>query len=530
MNQYFNFKEPNYKFVFAERIKRLNKIKSGEIDINLLKAYYKNNIADFICDWGCTADYSSANQDRPAIIPFLLFDKQRECVNWIFDNWQNNRNGLIEKTRQMGMSWLAIAFACSFCLFNEDVKIGFGSRKEEYVDKRGDSKSLFEKARIFMSLLPTEFLDVWDERNFSKHMQIKFVNGSSIIGESGDNIGRGDTTSLYFIDEAAFLERPQKAEASLSQGTRCRIDMSTPNGINSFYEKKLSGRVPVFTLHWRDDPRKDDAWYEEQKAKLDPMILAQEVDISYTESVAGIVIPSIWIQSAIDAHLKLNIVATGAKINALDVADEGGDLNAFCSRHGILITQLEEWTGKGSDIGYTAQQAIALCDNIKSDNFYYDADGLGAGIKGYVRIANETRGRNVITANQFRGSASVIGENTKEFGDRTNKDFFANFKAQAWWNLRKRFENTYNAVNKNITVDESMLVSIPSNIKHFQKLVSELSQPTYSINGIGKIIIDKKPEGTKSPNLADAFMMCYAPATRKMVISTEMVNNVANWK
>ena len=29
-----------------------------------------------------------------------------------------------------------------------------------------------------------------------------------------------------------------------------------------------------------------------------------------------------------------------------------------------------------------------------------------------------------------------------------HKDFFVNMKAQAWWHLRKLFENTYNAITK----------------------------------------------------------------------------------
>ncbi|EBZ0800660.1 TerL protein, partial [Salmonella enterica subsp. enterica serovar Abony] len=42
-------------------------------------------------------------------------------------------------------------------------------------------------------------------------------------------------------------------------------------------------------------------------------------------------------------------------------------------------------------------------------------------------------------------------------------------------------------------------------------LIIELSQPTYSINGVGKIVVDKQPDGTRSPNLADSAMISYAP-------------------
>lgn len=81
---------------------------------------------------------------------------------------------------------------------------------------------------------------------------------SAMTGEAGDGIGRGDRTSFYIVDESAFLERPYLADASLSATTNCRQDISTPNGMaNSFAERRHSGKIDVFTFHWRDDPRKD---------------------------------------------------------------------------------------------------------------------------------------------------------------------------------------------------------------------------------------------------------------------------------
>jgi len=39
----------------------------------------------------------------------------------------------------------------------------------------------------------------------------------------------------------------------------------------------------------------------------------------------------------------------------------------------------------------------------------------------------------------------------------------------------------------------------------------ELSQATYSQSGQLKLLIDKKPDNAKSPNYADAIVMCYWP-------------------
>jgi phage terminase large subunit len=59
------------------------------------------------------------------------------------------------------------------------------------------------------------------------------------------------------VDEAAHLERPELIEASLSQTTNCRIDMSSVRGMaNPFAAKRWAGKVEVFIFDWREDPRR----------------------------------------------------------------------------------------------------------------------------------------------------------------------------------------------------------------------------------------------------------------------------------
>ncbi len=96
---------------------------------------------------------------------------------------------------------------------------------------------------------------------------------------------------------------------------------------------------------------------------------------------------------------------------------------------------------------------------------------------------------------------------------RKNIDFFANMKAQAWWALRIRFQLTYRAVVEGMTVDPDSIISLSSGLPELAKLLGELSQPTYTLNTAGKVLVDKAPEGTKSPNLADSVMIAFAPAS-----------------
>lgn len=526
---WFDFKNPDYRRVFQERVDKLKRIREEPTMVGHLIQYYRDHPAQLIMDWGCTHDPRNIEKGRPAVIPFILFDRQIEWIDWIIERWHAAEPGLTEKSRDMGVSWLAVGLGCALSITRHDMVIGYGSRKEEYVDKLDSPKALFYKARQFMRLLPPEFRAGYRGEKDSPYMRIKFPNtGSVMTGEAGDNIGRGDRTALYLVDEAAHLERPQLIDASLSATTNCRQDLSSVAGMsNPFAEKRHAGKIKVFTFHWRDDPRKDQAWYDKQVMELSATVVAQEIDISYTASVEGILIPQAWVQAAIDAHTKLGITPTGQRWGALDVADEGKDLCAYAGGQGILLDYIEEWSGKGSDPAYTVQKAHELTDQGRYEGYDYDADGMGASVRGDARLLNEKRaieGKREIEVVPFRGSGEVIdpeaeiptvsNEPDPSRVQRLNKDYFANRKAQAWFALRMRFLLTYKAVTEGeIPADLDRLISLNPYMPNLQKLCLELSQPTAMQNGAGKMLINKAPEGSKSPNLADSVMMRFAPKT-----------------
>lgn len=515
----FDWKNPDYPAIFQRRLDALGRVRANPSCLPALQTYYRDNPARFICDWGITLNAKNVERGLPSFVPFILYPRQIEWVNWVVSQWRDHKPGITEKTRQMGFSWLSMALACTLCLFHPGMVIGVGSRKQEYIDVLGDPKSLIQKCREFMSALPVEFRGGWNVKEHAPHMRMMFPESGSILtGEAGENIGRGNTTSLYFVDEAAFLERPLLVDAALSQTTNCRIDISTPNGMaNPFAQKRHSGKIDVFSFHWRDDPTKDDKWYQDQVEFLAPVVVAQEIDINYSASVEGILIPAIWVQAAIDAHVKLQFKPSGARSAALDVADQGIDTNAFCGAQGVVITDVVEWSGAESDIYRTTLKAFELCDLKDYPTLRYDADGLGAGVRGDARIINQARqaSRNrEVNVEAFRGSAGVFEPEREDVKGRKNEDFFANCKAQSWWALRSRFQRTYRAIQEGVVAAHDDLISLPSGLPSLSKLMVELSQPTYSVNNAGKIVIDKQPDGAKSPNLADAVMIRFAVVRR----------------
>lgn len=517
LNFDFDFKEPDYSKVFAHRSERLEKIRENPEYLIALRKFYKDNPAQFIIDWGCTFDPRNIEKDLPATIPFLLFEKQEQWINWVVDHWKRQKPGLTEKSRDMGMSWLSVALACTMCIFYDGFVFGFGSRKEEYVDKSGSPKSLFWKARRFVSLLPKEFRSGFDEKSTSTHLKLTFPHtGSVMTGEAGDNIGRGDRASIYFTDEKAFIPRSEVVDAALSQTTNCQIDISSVNGMaNTFAQKRHSGKVDVFTFHWRDDPRKDEEWYQKQCDELDPVIVAQEIDIDYQASAEGVVIPSKWVQSAIDAHQKLGIKVSGKKSGALDVADKGKDLNCFSWKEGILLRGMKSWHGGSDteDIYESTSMTFNLCDENGLDNFKYDSDGLGAGVRGDARVLNDKREEQAIKKIEviaYSGAGELTNPDDEWMEGRTNRSYFANPKAQNWFMLRERFRLTHNAIHNGKAFDPDEIISLDSEMQELDKLIMELSQPTFSTNSAGKIVINKQPDGNPSPNHADSVNILYS--------------------
>jgi hypothetical protein len=550
----FDWSNPDYGPIWRKRLERLAKIRSDPRYLAASRIYYRDHIADFVQDFGVTVDPRNAKPGngpkRPVLMPFVLFPKQREFIDWVVARWlaseDGDGDGTLVKSRDCGASWLAMATSVSLCLFFQNVSIGFGSAIKDKVDNAGDPDSLFYKGRMFIRYLPREFKGLWDERKCSADMRLLFPDSeSSITGECGDKIGRGGRKTIYFVDEFAFVERPKLVDANLSANTNCRIEMSSVHGTaNVFAERARGGLIPRFDFDYHDDPRKCNItgrdvtaifngeavtvpprglwpWFQQKKNKTDPVVWAQEYERDFLASVEGIIIPQEWVEAAVDAHVRLGLKITGMRRGAFDIADEGKDKCCYASAQGILVDFIESWRGKGGDIYKSVERAFRLADDHKDDGFDYDSDGMGAGVRGDSRKVNEEREeynkthksapRRILQIGAFRGSGKVMDPELSvpgTEGDRKNEDFFENYKAQSWWALRVRFLATFRAVT-GVTkdYDPSELISLSSAMPELVRLKSELSQPVWTWSKSGKMMIDKAPDDVASPNHADSVMM-----------------------
>jgi phage terminase large subunit len=538
---------PDYKRVFAWRIKTLIALRGNPDMLASAKAYYKTHKAEFIMHW---MDTYNPRKTGSKWMPFVFFERQLEFVQFIEELRVDQENGLVEKCRDIGATWLASAYSVSCYLLDDDEAIGWGSRKQELVDKLGDPDSIFEKMRLLLKRMP----DIWTPEGFKARDHATFMkllnpeNGSSVTGESGDNIGRGGRKSIYWKDESAHYERPEKIEAALGDNTNVQIDISSVNGLgNVFHRRRESGidwqpgkviepgQTRVFVFDWRHHPEKTQEWYDQRKAKAEregmQHIFAQEVDRNYSAAVQNTIISYEWIQAAVDAHLKIPYLLRPPSdipnvwVAGLDVADGGIDRNALALTQWIIVRSCEEWGAR--DQGISARHAMTICRPYKGIKIQYDNIGVGAGVKTeynnivdqLIKEANERNETFDFTSIPrligWNAGASVVNPYDRIIPDDDesllNKDMFYNFKAQAWWNVRTRFYKTWRAITDGAIYDADELISLDSTNPLLLQLMKELAQPTRGEATGLRTIVNKKPEGTKSPNLADAVIQAMFP-------------------
>lgn len=575
---------PDYRGVYAWRMKKLAEWRNddrlapdGKTSLSLwaAKQYYakRENRAEFIMHWMDTYDPRPIRNDgsintREDLkwIPFVFFERQSQFIEFLNGCVADQESGICEKCRDAGLTWLAVGYSIASWLFENDVAIGWGSRKEDLVDQPGIPDSIFEKLRLVIKRLPPEFRPAgWNERKHSTYMKLTNPeNGSTIAGESGDNIGRGGRKWMYFVDEAAHIERPDKIEASLGDNTNVRIDISSVNGLGNVFHRRAKtaqdwssgvdmepGRVRKFIVDWRDDPRKTQEWYDRRKKRYTDEglehVFAQEVERNYAASLSDTIIPREWIDACVDADKKLTRLgdwSEGQHVAALDVADGGIDRNSLAVRKSVVLLTSKEWGAR--DVGVTTRNTMLDLREFPGIKCFYDCIGVGSGVKSEYNRVVETdlkpwigkpeyndRARRFPEMVPWNAGAGVLNPYFRVIdGDDSSmliRDFFGNLKAQAWWSLRTRFWKTFQCIrDETISYPIDQLISISSLIPLLHQLCDELAQPTRAATtGTLKMIVDKKPDNTKSPNLADAVVMAYFPLPTDFAIAVQATYGTA---
>jgi hypothetical protein len=240
-----------------------------------LRTMCADDLLFYVNAFGWTYDPRS----KVKVAPFVTYPFQDEAMLELVRCVEDGRDAAMPKSRDMGASWMGLTVIEWLWHFRPNLSFLLVSRNENYVDKRGDPKSLFWKIDFLhkhqpMWLLPrNRWLGDKDPGRKSLHLH-NADNSSVIDGEAttGD-AGRGDRRTAMFIDEHAAFELDDgfRVLRATRDTTNCRIFNSTPQGAsNGFYEVVHKTAAKVLRLHWSKHPEKARGLYttDEKNGKL----------------------------------------------------------------------------------------------------------------------------------------------------------------------------------------------------------------------------------------------------------------------
>jgi hypothetical protein len=262
-------------------------------------------------------------------LPFRLWDGQRS----VLATFDASDRVIVLKARQLGISWLAVAYAVWLAVFRPGRLILVFSKGQLEADE------LLRRARFIYDRLPGWIQAVAPHRPGRDKATINefgLANGSRIRSlPATRSAGRSFTASLILFDEAAFAEYAGElynaAKPTIDHGGRIVI-FSTANGIGGFFHaqwtKAVAGTNGFATafLPWWSRPGRDADWYARVLAEAhDPALVPQEYPANPTEAFVASGrsrFPYSWV-SAQAANVRGPIAEDIAPVNLREMIADG---------------------------------------------------------------------------------------------------------------------------------------------------------------------------------------------------------------
>lgn len=233
------------------------------------------------------------------VSPFITYGFQDSAI-CVIDGAIGIEDVHIDKSRDMGASWLCLSVIAHRFLFKSMESYMFVSRVADLVDASGDPDSLFWKFDFLIKHLPQWMVP--SMKRIEMHVENQ-ENGCVIDGQAttGD-VGVGGRRTAVLLDEFAKVKEGYEVLKATRDNTKCRIFNSTPMGAaGAFYDMKLqiekSGVGKRIRMHWSEHPEKAaglyidtegkmrSPWYDQESRRAaHPAEIARELDIDYQGS------------------------------------------------------------------------------------------------------------------------------------------------------------------------------------------------------------------------------------------------------
>ncbi len=228
------------------------------------------------------------DRDAPGLaILFHLWDGQRKTLQ----AFMYNRLNIVLKARQLGLTWLSLAYAVWNIIFKPGYMVVALSKKDD------DAKELVRRVGFILRHMPAWLIRykkdavgwsglIWEDT--TSQITVHYPNGEDAMFKSftaAPDSGRSFTANLVILDEWAFqqwareiwtaayptINRPTGGQliglSTMSRGTLFEdIWLASKEGSNTFNR--------IF-LGWDTDPRRTQQWYKQTKKDLGDAILAE---------------------------------------------------------------------------------------------------------------------------------------------------------------------------------------------------------------------------------------------------------------
>lgn len=298
-------REPNLRYIgdYEENIvyRAMTRIHADQDDAYQMLQFYfcRSSILYFINTFCYTYDPRSEEKH----LPFVTYPFQSEIITWIIWLIKKKKTGIVEKSREQGLSWMLEAVSVWLILFVPASTAYQLSLSEESVDNYTPD-SLLGKIRYILKNLPPWLRGGWSERakEIDKKMMIKIPDSDSlVIGQlTKSTAGVGGRSMFAVYDEFAIVKEDRAALQASASLASSRLFLSTPRGMgNEFY--RMADNSPLDlkrSPHWTQHPLKCHEGKDTDWAKLERLdsiysdeIWASEQEINYSGSTQNRVYP-----------------------------------------------------------------------------------------------------------------------------------------------------------------------------------------------------------------------------------------------
>lgn len=204
----------------------------------------------------CVWQFNPKKKGGGEVAPFISWDYQDKWFRKALWCYENDRDLWCEKSREMGVSWMALILMDWLCRFHRWQKCLVISRNADAVDDRADPDSLFWKLDHIQRFMPA-----WMGEVDRSKMLIRYPATNSIIaGEASTGAaGVGGRAGLALIDEFPRIREDREVLQGTASTTDTRIFVGTHLGSGTaFYDMLYESRLPVEreVIHWTQHPDK----------------------------------------------------------------------------------------------------------------------------------------------------------------------------------------------------------------------------------------------------------------------------------